>query len=110
MTKTHDVLIDFDPLRIALPGAGPFVGTVKIVLPEVHAKLVDLSMGMHLLQGAHIGSDGRLWSLDIKDIQEPGMEAGDLLKFIASAEGELREMHRLIQEEMDKRYLLDDPP
>ena len=104
---THDILIDFDPLRITLPGPGPFVGKVRIVLPEVHVKLVDLSMG-GILPGAHVGSEGRLWSLDIPDVPEPGMTAGQVTEFVAAAEKELKRMWELIQEEMDNRYLLDD--
>jgi len=58
----HNVLIDFDPLRIQLPGVGPFVGKVRVMLPEHHVKMWDLSMGIDLLEGAHIGGDARLWS------------------------------------------------
>ena len=103
----HDVLIDFDPLRITLPGAGPFAGTIHIILPEVHIKLVDLSADLRELEGAHIGADGRCWSLDIPDIPEPGMTAAQLTAFIEAAQDELKKMYRLIQTEMDKKFLLD---
>ena len=106
MEQSHNVLIDFDPLRITLPGAGPFAGTVHIILPEFHLKFHDLSMG-GILGGAHIGADGRCWSLDIPDIPEPGMTAGQLTAFVEAAQDELKKMHRLIQAEMDKKFLLD---
>ena len=101
---THNVLIDFDPLRITLPGAGPFAGTIRVILPEVHLRLVDLSMGFRELEGAHIGADGRCWSLDIP---EPGMTASNLTAFIEAAQDELKQMHRLIQAEKDKKFVLD---
>ena len=101
----HEVLLSFDPLRIELPGPGPFAGTVRIVLPEHHVRLIDLSMG-GILPGAHVGGEGRIASWNILDIPEPGMEAADLLNFIAEAEGQFKEMHRLIQEQMDGRFLL----
>ncbi len=104
--RTHDILVDFNPLRITLPGTGPFAGKIRIVLPEVHLKLWDLSMGTDLLGGAHIGSDARAWSVDF-DAPEPGIKAGELAQFVADCEPQLREMHRIIQEEMDKRFLME---
>jgi hypothetical protein len=103
--RTHDVLVDFDPLRITLPGAGPFAGTVRILLPEVHFKLLDLSMGIDLLEGAHVGGDERLWCLSF-DVPEPGLDAGQLCLFLAEAEPTLREMHKAIQARMDETFLL----
>jgi hypothetical protein len=106
MTK-HTVLVDFDPLKITLPGAGPFVGTIEIMLPEHHFKLVGLSMGMDLLDGAHIGGDARMWAVTIPNVPEPGMEASDLLQFIEQSEPQLRELWALVQKELDKAYLLE---
>lgn len=102
----HDVILDFDPLRVTLPGPGPFVGRVRLVFPEVHVKFWDLSMGIDLLQGAHIGADGRVFSLDV-NFPEPGMEADKLLAFVYEVEEQLVEMYRLVQAEMDKRFLME---
>lgn len=103
--QTHDVLVDFDPLRITLPGAGPFVGRVRISLPEHHVKLLDLSMGIDLLAGAHVGGDGRVYGFEFT-VPEPGITAGQLTEFIAVSQEQLKLLHRVIQEELDKRFLL----
>ena len=103
----HEILVDFDPLKITLPGAGPFIGTIKILLPEHHIKLRDLSMGIDLLQGAHIGDDARCWAVTF-DVPEPGIEAGDLCKFIQETEAQLKDLWALVQAELDKTYLLED--
>jgi hypothetical protein len=104
--QTHDIYVDFDPLEIKMPGAGPFVGKINIILPEVHFKMMDLTMGIPMMQGAHLGGDARLWRFHFT-VEEPGMEAGDLLKFIEASESNLKEMHKLIQAEMDKKFLLE---
>ncbi len=106
MSEVHEILVSFDPLKIELPGAGPFVGEIRIVLPEVHFKLHDLSMGGIIPDGPYIGGDARLWGFTFA-MDEPGMEAGALLTFIASVEEQLKEMHRLIQEAMYEKFLLD---
>ena len=103
---THHILIDFDPLQITLPGAGPFAGEVRLILPEFRIRLHDLSMGGIVPDEPYIGGDGRLFRLKLI-INEPGISASDLLSFIESAQDELREVHQIVQQELDKRYLLD---
>jgi hypothetical protein len=102
---TTKILIHFNPYRVEMPAIDRFVGEVNIMLPEQHFKLLDLSMGIDLLNGAHIGGDGRVWALKM-DIPEPGMEAGKMLEFLVKAELQIREMHRALQGELDKTFLL----
>lgn len=104
MAEIHEVSVSFDPLRIELPGAGPFIGEIHIVLPEHHYTVMDLSLG-GIIPGAHFGADGRGWALKFA-VGEPGMKAGDLLRFIEETEHLLKQAHGLIQEELDKRPLL----
>jgi len=76
------------------------------MLPEHHVKMWDLSMGIDLLEGAHIGGDARLWSVDF-ETSEPGITAGDLTQLIADTEEQLKELHRLVQEKLDERFLME---
>lgn len=101
-----EILIHFEPeYRIELPPTKTFVGKVKLMLPEVHVKFLDLSLGIDLLQGAHLGSDGRVFSLDMT-IPEPGMTAGEMVEFLGGIEPQLRQMHTIVQHELDKKFLL----
>jgi hypothetical protein len=76
----------FNPLEVTIPKVeGSFVGKVKIVLPDVHMQLYDLSMGIDLLKGAHIGADGPAFSVDM-DVPEPGVTRAQMMEMILAAE------------------------
>lgn len=105
MTETHKVLVSFNPLRIDLPGAGPFVGEIQVVLPENHVTVMDLSMGGMIPGSPHIGGDARIFGFKF-EVPEPGMEAADLLKFIETTADKLEGLHEFCQDELDKRPLM----
>jgi hypothetical protein len=110
MTKMNGeptrILLHFEPeYRAELPPADRFVGEVEIILPEVRVKLLDLSMGGIIPDGPYVGGKGRVWTFRV-DFPEPGITAGDMLKFLAEAEPQFREMHQVIQSMMDETFLL----
>lgn len=95
----------FDPLRFSIPKAELFVGKVSIVLPDLHVQIYDLSMGIELLKGAHIGGDASVFSLDIT-IPEPGVSPGKMMEFVYAAQSTLEKMWKLAQKKLDKRGAL----
>jgi hypothetical protein len=95
------IKVEFDPLRITLPGSGPFFGEIWIGLPPVHLNVMDLSMGFELLEGAHLGADVELWGLKM-DIKEPGMTTGEMVGFIESIEPQLKRAWEICDEESRK--------
>ncbi|MFH1574651.1 MAG: hypothetical protein ABIG68_11750 [Acidobacteriota bacterium] len=101
-----EILIDFDPYRVTMPPVERFVGKVQIMLPEHHFRLYDLSMGMDLLKGAHIGGDARCWALKL-NLPEPGMTASDMMAFLQKSEKQIVALHKLVQDELDKAFLLE---
>ena len=95
----------FNPLCISIQKAELFVGKVSIVLPDLHVQIYDLSMGINLLKGAHIGADGPVFSLDLT-IPEPGVSPGKMLEMIYAIQDELEKIWKTAQEEMDKQGAL----
>lgn len=109
MGETEIHVTQFNPLQVTLPKVERFVGTVRILLPDLHVQLMDLSMGIDLLKGAHIGSDGPLFSLDMT-IPEPGITPGQMMELVYEAQDILEEMWRRCQELLDERGALLDRP
>lgn len=99
--------IDFEPeYRANMPPVKRFTGKVEILLPAHHYKLHDLSLGGIIPGGPHIGTDGRAWALKM-DLGDEGMSAGDMMEFLARAEPQIRQLWRVVQDELDKTYLLE---
>ncbi len=94
----------FDPLVVELP-TGPIVGRVTVVLPPVHLQLYDLSMGLDLLAGAHIGGDMPIAGLSF-DVGAEGIAPEKVVGFIHKAQAELRTIWQAYQDELDKRGAL----
>jgi hypothetical protein len=90
-------------LTVELP-SGRIAGKVTLELPAVHVQLYDLSMG-GLLPGAHIGGDMTLAGLSF-DTGDVGITPGQLADFITTAQGELKQIWRIYQDELDKRGAL----
>ena len=95
----------FNPLRFSIPQAEVFVGKVEIILPDLHVQIYDLSMGIDLLKGAHIGGDGQVFSVDMT-IPEPGVSPGKMMEFVYAAQDTLEKMWKMAQKELDKRGAL----
>ena len=95
----------FNPLSLSIPKAEVFVGDVEIMLPDLHVQIYDLSMGIDLLKGAHIGADGQVFSLKLT-IPEPGVTPAKMMEFVYAAQDTLEKMWKIAQKEMDKRGAL----
>jgi hypothetical protein len=93
-------IASFEPFSMTLPTEQVIVGEVKIILPAVHLKVYDLSMG-GLLPGAHIGADDRIASVSIT-LPGPGVSLGEFVEFINRGRDDLREIWRIMQGELDK--------
>jgi hypothetical protein len=103
-TTTKIVISSFHPLSVTLPPEEQLVGKVRIVLPDIHVQMFDLSMGIRQLKGAHLGSDAPILGLDI-DLPEP-VDTGDFMKFIIASRDELEEMWKLGQKQFDEKGAL----
>lgn len=104
MTEPTEIRIKgFHPLDISLPEGDTVQGVVRIVLPDIHVQLLDLSMG-GILQGAHIGSDAALYGYEL-ELPE-SVEISKLMQFVIASREQLEEMWKLIQAEYDKKGAL----
>ncbi len=95
----------FHPLQFSIPEVDMFVGKVSIVLPELHVQIYDLSMGIDLLKGAHLGGDAQVFSLDLT-IPEPGITPAKMMEMIYAAQGTFEKMWKTAQKELDKQGAL----
>ena len=94
----------FHPLNVTLPATKEVSGKVRILLPDIHVQVWDLSMGIPELNGAHLGSDVPLYGVNI-ELEEP-METAKLMAFIIEAQDTLEQAWRLAMGEFDKRGAL----
>jgi hypothetical protein len=101
---TKIVITSFHPLNVTLPPQEQLVGKVHIVLPDIHVQVYDLSMGIDLLKGAHLGSDAPMLGLDI-DLPEP-VATGEFMKFIIASRDMLEEAWKLRQKRFDEKGAL----
>jgi len=97
--RVTEILLDFEPYRVTMPVQKRFIGRADIVFPDHHLKLVDLS-----LHGAHIGGDARVFALHV-DLGESGMDAGDMIAFLANSQRQMESLHRAVQMDLDKTFL-----
>ena len=70
MTASLIIIEGFEPLRLALPADVDLVGEVRVQLPPVHVKLIDLSLGGLLDDAPHIGLDAPMTCIKI-ELSEP---------------------------------------
>lgn len=91
-------ILQFDPLRLELP-------TVKegkrfsIVLPPVHVKVLDLSMGGLIEGNPHIGADAELFEC-YANFDEP-VPVATMVEHIAGAADLYKKMWAHLQKGMD---------
>ena len=90
-----------DPLAYHADREPPFHGSLRIDLPELRYKLIDLSMGLPELD-ACIAAKGRALSWDVTGIERPGMSGEKLRETLEEAAPMLKELHQLYQKELDK--------
>jgi hypothetical protein len=94
------IIESFDPLRLTLPADRRLAGHVRVRLPPVHIKLVDLSMGGIIPDGPHIGLDAPMTDLIIT-LAEPAT-VGNIFDAIAGNIDVWRDLWRASQEALDK--------
>ena len=95
-----------DPLVLSFPpGATELAGTLLLQLPPLRVKWVDLG---GVVPGACLASQGRLLGWEIA-LPEP-VSIGTIADVIARCAPDLALAHRVAQEELDKRCLLDELP
>lgn len=104
MTEHTDVYLSFDPFMIKVPPVERLTGIVMIHWPEMHLKLIDLSMN-GAIPGAHIGSEGEFYTMNV-DVGEEGISMGDFVKFITLTEDHWRLMYDAIQDRLKDIYIL----
>jgi len=102
-TATSVTITKFNPLTIAWPNA-PLAGKIRLVLPPIHIQVYDLSMGIDLLKGAHLGGDAPILGIDI-ELSE-SINKGDLMNFIEATKDKLEELWSLGQKEFNKKGAL----
>lgn len=103
-TITEITINSFDPFTVSLPEGKQLVGKVRIVLPPIHVQVYDLSMGLDLLKGAHLGSDASIFGWNI-DLPEP-VDTGKFMQFLVESQDTFRESWKVAQAEFDKRGAL----
>ncbi len=74
----------FDPLRLELPAVTGLSTEVRVRLPPVHVKLVDLSLGGLVPDAPHIGLDAPMTDITIL-LPEPTTVGEIVNTLIASA-------------------------
>lgn len=94
----------FHPLCITLPEGKTLQGKIRLTLPEVHVQVIDLSMGLDLLKGAHLGSDVPMFGLNM-EFPDP-VDVGKFMLFVIESADTLEKMWRLAQEELNKKGAL----
>ena len=94
----------FDPLTVVLPKENQVSGKVRIVLPDIHVQLYDLSMGIRELKGAHIGSDAPLHGM-LLEFSEP-VSASEVVKLIIEGREQFETVWKTYQAEYDKKGAL----
>jgi hypothetical protein len=108
MDKVSDVtevhIKSFHPLDIELPDCDILQGKVRLVLPDVRVQLIDLSMGMPILEGAGIVGDGPLFCVDM-ELAEP-MDVGAFLMDVIKNKDELEQWWKDAQGLLDKKGAL----
>lgn len=98
------IITGFHPLNVTLPPGEEVVGKIRIVLPPIHVKVYDLSMGIDLLHGAHLGSDVPILGLDLEATEPVPVEA--LMAFIVKSKDDLEQIWKLGQTQFDKKGAL----
>jgi hypothetical protein len=97
----------FDPLEISFPNE-PLCNRVWLMFPELHFKLIDLSLGRMIPDNPYIGGDAPLLRYEITIPDGEELPRGKLFDFITNSQNELKELWQAYQNELDKRFLLDE--
>jgi hypothetical protein len=94
------IIEGFDPLRLQLPAEMQLTDQVRVRLPPVHIRLLDLSMGGLIPDGPHIGMDAPMTELTIT-LAEPAT-VGNIFDAIAGNIDAWRDLWLASQEALDK--------
>jgi hypothetical protein len=100
---TEIIITSFHPLSVTLPEGDTLEGKVRIVLPDVHVQLIDLSMG-GIIPGAHLGSDAAIVGYNIEFL-EP-VETVEIMKFVVKSADLFEQIWEAYQAEFDKKGAL----
>ena len=101
----HEFIINsFDPLDIQIPNVSHVDGNIRIMLPPVNIKLIDLSMG-GILGNTHIGTKGNVVSVTLTIGEK--ITVGKVVEMIVQILPYLKEAHQIYQDEFNKKFLLD---
>lgn len=73
---------------------------MRIVLPDVHVKVVDLSMGGIIPNGPHLGADVPMVGVDV-EFEEP-VEIGKFMQFVVNSADVLEKAWKESQKVIDK--------
>ncbi len=90
----------FDPLCLELPAVTGLSTEVRVRLPPVHVKLVDLSPGGLVSDGPHIGMDAPMTDITIT-LLEP-TTVGEIVNILIASAGFLQALWQGSQEALDK--------
>jgi len=101
---TEVLIKSFHPLNVTLPPGKELVGKVRIVLPDIHLQIYDLSMGIDLLKGAHLGADIPAMGLNV-ELTEP-IDMGKFMSFVIASQETLEEMWKLGQKQFNEKGAL----
>lgn len=106
MTDSTIVSItSFEPLSIVFPNVEMYTGDIFLAFPAVHVKLYDLSMGGIIPGQPHIGGDGQIFGFTLH-LGTNSMTHGDIIELIRVSKAHLIEMHRIVQQTLDKHGAL----
>lgn len=100
MTVPVVIIESFDPLRLQLPAGMRLTDQVRVRLPPVHVKLLDLSLGGLIPDSSYIGLDAPMTELIIT-LAEPAT-VGNIFDAIAGSIDAWRDLWLASQEALDK--------
>ena len=100
MTAPLIIIEGFDPLRLTLPADTELTNELRVRLPPVHIKLLDLSMGGLIPDGPHIGMDAPMTDITIT-LAEPAT-VGNIFDAIAGNIDAWRDLWVASQQALDK--------
>ena len=98
------IIKSFDPLDIQIPNVSHVEGSIRVMLPSIHIKLIDLSMD-GILGNTHIGAEGNVVSLTLTIGEK--ISVGKVVEMIVQILPYLKEAHQIYQDEFNKKFLLD---
>lgn len=95
----------FDPLKYSVSGDAPYIGSIKVLLPESHFNVLGLKLMDAVMPelGVHLGSNARYISWDLEGITAPGICSDELDELMQAAAPHFSKLWRSVQDELDRR-------